>query len=179
MNSPIRYQLNRYIWHALRWSLLAALLASACAPLEERGARQKTPGAGQKIREAARQDRSIIEVYPLQDPVAQALLEQAREYESQGRWEWAAIQVNRALTVQPDDPQLLQYLAELQLQLGDSEQAQTLAQRSFSLGPKVGPLCSRNWRTIASAGEIAGNGEVVDEAGRQLRHCIQQAQPRF
>ncbi len=51
------------------------------------------------------------------------------------------------------DPQLLQHMAEIKLQKEDCQQALNFASRSYDIGPRVGEICSRNWRTISVAKE--------------------------
>lgn len=48
----------------------------------------------------------------------------------------------------PDSPDLLQDRAEVAVRLKNFSDAEKLARQSWSLGPKLGTLCARNWQTM-------------------------------
>mgnify|MGYP000273024487 FL=1 len=79
--------------------------------------------------------------------------------------------LERALRIQPRNPELLQSMAEVQLQLRDYDQAMGFASRSYDLGPRVGELCSRNWRTIGVAREYLDDARGAAEAEQYARAC--------
>jgi len=95
----------------------------------------------------------------------------------------------------PDDPAVLQERAEVALLQGEYDRAATLAERAFTLGSQVGPLCRQHWetlrqvrqhgRTLAAvpkprqtpdqaaeqAAGLAALDQAIDEAGRRRDAC--------
>jgi len=76
------------------------------------------------------------------------------------------------LRIEPRDPEILQSMAEVQLQNGDFEQALNFAIRSYDSGPRVGEICSRNWRTIGVARRQLGDPSGSDEAVQRAASCM-------
>ncbi len=165
---------KRIEWRGRCAALFAAFLLSACvsappapAPVEERvdppeetsepPAQVATPG---------------VQVFPLQNPAVKTLMAQAGEAGDQGRFEDAALLLERALRIQPRDPELLQEMAEVQLQKQDYEQALNFAVRSYDEGPRVGEICARNWRTISTARRQLGDNSGSREAAGRVEQCI-------
>ena len=97
-----------------------------------------------------------MQVYPLQESGCAELTDQANRAEAAGDLGQAAVLLERALRIQPRDPELLQHMAEVQLQRQDYQQALSFATRSHDVGPRVGELCARNWRTIARVARAPG-----------------------
>ena len=62
-------------------------------------------------------------------------------------------------------------LAEVALLQSEYERAQTLSQRAFELGSKVGPLCRRHWATIEQAHLALGRAEAAANAHAQIDTC--------
>jgi len=122
------------------------------------------------VRVPASQDSAGVQVFPLQNPAVKELLADASSAESVGDYGTAAVLLERALRIEPRDPEILQSMAEVQLQNGDYEQALNFAVRSYDSGPRVGEICSRNWRTIGVArerlGDRSGSAEAVERASR-------------
>lgn len=158
-------------------SLLLAACASAPqtpAPVEER------TEVEEEVREpAARQDAEGVQVFPLQNPAVKTLLAEAGEAEDQGRYDDAALLLERALRIQPRDPELLQQMAEVQVQKQDYEQALSFAVRSYDSGPRVGELCARNWRTISLARQRLGDNSGAREAEERVAQCISARPARY
>ena len=152
---------------------VAALLLSACAgwtppaaPVEE------SEEVEARVREPARQDSAGVQVFPLQNPAVKELLADASSAESIGDYNRAAALLERALRIEPRDPEILQSMAEVQLQNGDFEQALNFAVRSYDTGPRVGEICSRNWRTIADARGHLGDRSGSAEAAQRASSCM-------
>jgi tetratricopeptide (TPR) repeat protein len=124
------------------------------------------------VREPAKQDSEGIQVFPLQNPAVKELLANADAAESAGDYSQAATLLERALRIQPRDPEILQSLAEVQLQVKDYEQALGFATRSYDLGPRVGEICSRNWHTISVCRKYLGDEEGSIEAASRARACM-------
>lgn len=145
----------------IKWlALLALLTLAACssqppvaAPVEDREVETR-------VREPASEDSEGVQVYSLQNPAVKQLTAQAESAEQVGQLDKAGGYLERALRIQPRDPQLLQHMAEIKLQKQDYHQALNFATKSYDIGPRVGEICSRNWRTISVA-----RGHLDDAAG--------------
>lgn len=125
-----------------------------------------------RVREPARQDSDGVQVYPLRNPAVEELVGEADEAEAVGDLDQAAVLLERALRIQPRNPEILQLMAEIQLQKKDYEQALTFATRSYDIGPRVGEICSRNWRTISVARDYMGNPSGAAEAEEKALSCM-------
>jgi len=151
-------------------ALVPVFLIAACAvppptPGEEREVEQR-------VREPAQQQNAGVQVFPLQSPAVKALLQDAREAEAGGDYDLAAVSLERALRIQPRDPEILQCLAEIQLRKKDYEQALNFAIRSYDAGPRVGEICGRNWNTISVAREHTGDASGSAEARKRAGQCM-------
>jgi tetratricopeptide (TPR) repeat protein len=160
----------RQNWGHLIAGVLGAILLSGCAtrtpaPVEDRE-------VDTRVREPARQDAKGVQVFPLQNPAVKELLADAGRAESSGNYDQAAVLLERALRIQPSDPEILQSLAEVNLQVKDYEQALNFAIRSYDSGPRVGEICSRNWRTVSVAREHLGDHNGSVEAERRAGACM-------
>jgi len=124
-----------------------------------------------RVREPARQDSEGVQVHPLRNPAVEELATEAAEAEKIGNLDQAAVLLERALRIQPRNPEVLQHMAEVQLQKKDYEQALNFATRSYDIGPRVGEICSRNWRTISVAREYLGNPSGSVEAEEKAVSC--------
>lgn len=163
-------------------SMLAMLLLTACAtrqPPPPPGATQSPADTTdrtveEKVREPAQQQRGGVQVFPLQNPAVKELLKQAQEAEAAGDYDAAAVAIERALRIQPRDPELLQQMAEIQLQKKDYQQALNFASRSYDSGPRVGELCHRNWRTMSVAQTALGDKRSASLAAARADDCNNQ-----
>lgn len=154
----------------LVFGLALALLAVACAsgrpaPVEEREVTQR-------VRAPARQESAGVQVFPLQNPAVVQLTEEARRAEHAGDFDQAAVLLERAMRIKPRDPELMQHMAEVQLQKRDYEQALNFAIRSYDTGPRVGEICARNWRTIGVAREHLKDPSGAQEAEQRAGQCM-------
>ena len=68
--------------------------------------------------------------------------------------------------------ELLQQVAEIKLQQAEYEQALNFAVRSYDVGPKVGEICSKNWRTISLAKERLEDTAGAREAEQRASRCM-------
>lgn len=148
-------------------SLLAALLTACAGTGLERGSEIDA-----RVREPARQDSEGVQVFPLQNPAVKELLADARAAENSGHLEQAVALLERALGIQPRNPEILQHMAEVQLQKKDYQQALNFAVRSYDTGPRVGELCSRNWRTISVARDHLGDPSGSVQAEQRAVNCM-------
>jgi len=153
------------------FSGLLILLVSGCAtrsgpaPVEESEVESR-------IRQAARDDSNGVQVFPLRNPAVEELMADASAAERAGEADRAAMLLERALRIQPRDPELLQQVAEIKLQQAEYEQALNFAVRSYDVGPKVGEICSRNWRTISLARERLQDNAGAADAERRATGCM-------
>jgi tetratricopeptide (TPR) repeat protein len=123
------------------------------------------------------EDNAQLQVYPHQDPAVENLMQRAAALRERGDLDGAIDAVNQALELAPRDPELLQEMAELRLLDGDFRMANRLARESWVLGPRVGPLCERNWHTIALAAPRVGDQQGALEAATELPRCAAAAVP--
>jgi pyruvate/2-oxoglutarate dehydrogenase complex dihydrolipoamide acyltransferase (E2) component len=114
---------------------------------------------------------SAVQVQPLRDPAIEGFLNQAHAAETAKNYDAAAEAAARALALAPDAPDILQYQAEIEIFRGHWKAAEDLAVKSFTLGPKVGSLCARNWQTVVEA-RIALNDPTTEaQAKQRLKEC--------
>lgn len=125
-----------------------------------------------RVREPARQDSEGVQVFPLQNPAVKELMADAGQAETGGDYDQAAVLLERALRIQPRDPEILQHMAEVQLRKKDYQQALTFAVRSYDIGPRVGEICSRNWRTISVARGHLGDNGGSEQAEQRASACM-------
>lgn len=131
------------------------------------------------IRAAGAHDDSVVEVKPLRDPAVDALMAEAQQNERSGNYAAATAAVDKALQISPDAPDLLQERAELAIRLKDFAGAEKLAHKSWSLGPRVGPLCARNWQTIVEARLQANDKLGANTARKWVQQCHKAGVPRY
>lgn len=154
-----------------------ALLLSACAtqapaPTEDRS-------VAEQVRAPAGEQPAGLQVYPLRNPAVTELTEAALAAEQAGDLDQAAMLLERALRIESRDPELLQHMAEIRLARGEWEQADSYAGRSFDVGPRVGELCQRNWRTMALARERLNRFDDAHQARERLLACQIEPPARF
>jgi tetratricopeptide (TPR) repeat protein len=149
---------------------IPVVMLSACAgySLAPSGDRE----VESRVREPAAEESEGVQVFPLQNPAVKELLADASNAETAGDYDQAAILLERALRIQPRDPEILQAMAEVQLQKQDYEQALNFAVRSYDIGPRVGEICNRNWRTISVAREHLGDASGSAQAEQKALVCM-------
>lgn len=152
--------LKNHVCRALITACLACLAAAGCSRHEP------VRSIPEVDAEAAQ-----VQVYPLQNPAVRVLRERSTEQREAGDLRGALDSNAAALELAPENPLLMQDRAELHLLDGDYREALRLAQKSWQLGPRVGPLCERNWNTIALAAPRVGNDEAALEARRRVTDC--------
>jgi tetratricopeptide (TPR) repeat protein len=157
--------------------LLTAFVLAGCA-------QSGTPASGAKprvavdpaaavraIRAAGEGLDSAVQVHPLRDAAIDGFLKKAHDAEVAQDFASAVLAADSALKLAPDAPDILQYRAELDVQRGEWNQAEQLAIKSFSLGPKVGSLCARNWQTVVEARTAMNDVATVAQAQQRLKEC--------
>ena len=131
------------------------------------------------IRAAAGNDERELAVQPLRDPMVEDLRQSATRLEAQRHYAEAAAALDKALTIVPEDPALLQERAEVALLLKDPLAAEALARRAYGLGAKVGPLCRRHWTTVRQTRLLAGDAAGAAQALTQVEACKVAGPNRF
>lgn len=124
-----------------------------------------------EVRAAGADGDDALDVQPLRDPEIEDLRASATRAETAGEFDEADTHVKSALAITPDDPELLQWRAELLLAQAYYDEAAILANRSYERGPKLGALCRRNWTTIRLAREMRGQDADASTAGQQAARC--------
>jgi tetratricopeptide (TPR) repeat protein len=123
------------------------------------------------IRAAGMGMDSAVQVQPLRDPAIEGFLKQAHAAETAKNYDGAADAAARALKLAPDAPDILQYQAEIEALRGNWKQAEDLAVKSFTLGPKVGSLCARNWQTVVEARIVFKDPATEAQAKARIKDC--------
>jgi tetratricopeptide (TPR) repeat protein len=98
-------------------------------------------------------------------------LARAHAAERAGQLDAAVAEAEQALALAPEAPDILQYRAELEVARGQWQQAEQFAIRSFTLGPKVGGLCARNWQTVVEARLALDDAATMAQAKKRLAEC--------
>ena len=154
--------------------VLAALVGCASAPPPAPAPAGPAPLTNVQIIEAvqlAGKDGVELVVTPLVDPHVKDLRERASKAQARARYARADKELLKALAITPDDPDLLQWRAELAVLRNQRAEAEALAQRSIRLGPKSGPLCRRNWTLLKLLRDSRGEVENVASAHAMLERC--------
>lgn len=178
----MRYPLKPLVQISL---LLLASLAAGCSLLPARPAApapvaiMPTYDMVAAIRAAGAREKSVIDVTPLSDPAVSELQAAARHDELVGQYNAAAHTLDQALKLAPDSPDLLQDRAEIAVRLKDFSDAEKLAHESWSLGPKLGPLCARNWQTIVEMRLQQRDKTGAASAERWVKECHKPGIQRF
>jgi len=157
-------------------SLLVSLLLGACSLFAPAPSPVPRPVLSSHdmvaaIRAAGAREQSIIDVNPLRDPGVATLDDAALHDEQTGHYAAAAAKLDKAIRLSPDSPDLLQDRAEVAVWLRDFTTADKLAHQSWSLGPKLGPLCARNWQTVVEIRLQAGDEKAAASARQWVQQC--------
>lgn len=164
--------------------VVATLLLGACSraatpPVEVQRPDRDPNAAVTAIRAAGAKLESSVEVKPLRDPAVDGLLRQAHDLEMQGQPAQALEVLRRAEKIAATAPDIIQYEAELLIEIRDWKQAEIAARRSFELGPKVGALCARNQQTLVETRRMAADAAGAEQARQQVAACNVPAPARF
>lgn len=164
--------------HCIRIAALAlfVLAFAACSPPPDGPpAATKAPAPKRdlvaEVRAQGTDAPDSLEVAPLRDPQVEDLRATAARHERARNFVDADKAIAQALTITPNDPDLLQQRAELALARADYALAEQLANASYERGPKLGGLCRRNWATIRLAREMRGQAAGAATAGSQGQRC--------
>lgn len=171
--------MNRHIQIVSLAFLLGACSQAVIAPVETQRP-DRDPGAAlAAIRAAGANAQSSVEVKPLRDPAVEGMLRRARDLEAQGQLAQALELARDAQKVASASPEIMQYEAELLIQMREWKQAEAAAKRSWELGPRVGALCARNQQTLVETRSASGDVGGTEEARQQLAACNVPAPGRY
>lgn len=165
--------------------LVSSLLLPACAlfapPPEPVVLRPPPPARDYigEVRSAARDTPSVLEVVAIESPAVTRLLEEAEAAESRKAFVAARRAVSVARQIEPENPRVLQYLAEYALREGNWADAEHLALRSYEGSAQLGALCIRNKMTVSIARAERGDDPGAIAARARADECAQKALPRF
>ena len=124
-----------------------------------------------EIRSQAKTLGSAVTVDPLPDPALADLKARAQDEEAKQQYAAAHETLARAIAIRPEDPGLYQWQAELALAQEQYAEAETLAAKSYEMGPKIGEICARNWLTIRAARIEQKQPENAESANAQVAGC--------
>ena len=187
-NGWVRKINQRFPFNPLVITAALILLAACAGPAPVPAAKPQTPlppepeprqEVQQRVREPARQQSAGVQVYPLQNTAVKSLLQDASQAEAKGNYDSAVVALERAMRIQPSDPEVLQAMAEIQLQKKDYEQALNFAIRSYDSGSRVGEICARNWNTISVARERLGDAMGSAQATQRSSQCMNSKPPGY
>jgi hypothetical protein len=136
------------------------------------------PALLQEVR-AAGQLGNELDVQPLRDPQVEDLRASASAAEARGDYAGAQGALAQAIRISPQDPDLLQWHAEMSLVKHDWAGAEQFATQSWERGPKLGGLCRRNWTTIRLAAESRGDAVAAGQAQQRTAACAVAPPNRF
>jgi Tfp pilus assembly protein PilF len=97
-------------------------------------------------------------------PAVNAFVQEARTQTQAGELDAAARAYERALRIEPRNALLWHYLAQVRLQQGKLDQAESLAAKSDTLAGSNRPLRGSNWRLIGDARAKKGDNLGADAA---------------
>lgn len=109
------------------------------------------------------QDSNKI-THVIANPAVKDLWDQAEAARRAGDYDTAALLLERALRIAPDDAVMWSRLAEIHLSQGNSQQAENLAAKSNAMTVDNGTLNYRNWLIIARARSMRGDDIGAQEA---------------
>ena len=158
---------------ALACCLLAACSGSTGAASADTAPATRPAGSAQLLQQVrgAGEVGDELDVQPLRDPRVEDLRAEATADEERGDYAGAARALAKAAEITPDDPDLLQWQAEMALVSRDWATADVLAARSWERGPKLGGLCRRNWTTRRLAAEARNDTAAAAQAQQQVAAC--------
>lgn len=156
-------------------ALTLALAACSSPPAPQKAATKPAAPAARnllaEVRAAGADGDDSLDVQPLRDPEIEDLRASATRAETAARFDEADGYLREALAIAPDDPDLLQWRAELALAQARYDEAVQLASRSYETGPKLGALCRRNWTAVKLAREMTGHAAAATAAAQQAARC--------
>ncbi len=124
-----------------------------------------------EIRMEAAKAGDVLVIEPVQNPAVTVLLHRIQEADAAGAHAQAQALTLEAEQIEPNNPVVIQFKAEVQLHTSGFAMAEVLAQKSFDASAQTGPLCVRNWLTIAEARLARENAEGAALARARAKEC--------
>lgn len=149
-----------YIHQSWKWSaILIALLFAGCVT---------SPGIyddSGDYQDSGDLDSSSTKIkHPIGNPAVMELWQQAENARGMQDYETAAMMLERALRIKPNDAVMWSRLAEIHLKQSNSNQAENLAAKSNAMSLDNPLLNYRNWLIIAKARSQKGDDIGAQEA---------------
>jgi tetratricopeptide (TPR) repeat protein len=167
--------MTRFAMRTTALSTLLLALAACSPPPDEPPATTRVAAPKRdlvaEVRAQGADAPDSLDVQPLRDPQVEDLLAAAARHENAKAFDEADAAITKALTLVPNDPELLQHRAEIALARAEYALAEQLANTSYERGPKLGGLCRRNWATIRLSREMRGQADGAATAGAQAQRC--------
>ena len=174
---PRRAPAPRTLLLNLGLALALLLLVSGCAstPTQPQLSAEPQPARDliAELYAMVEADDAIV-IEPLPDPEVEDLRQDAKKALALRDLERAARSIMQALEIRPGRPDLLQMRAEVALGQQALEDAESFAMESFESGPKLGPLCRRNWAAIQLARELRGQTDSAASAREEADRCTRE-----
>lgn len=98
------------------------------------------------------------------NPAIMSLWQKSKQFEETGDLDEAILQIERAVRIEEEDAILWSRLAELNLKIGNANQAASIAELSNELPISDNILLYRNWLIIADARRLLGDLSGAEEA---------------
>ena len=154
-------------------ALLTACGGSTTGGLADAGPATRPAGSAELLQQvrSAGQVGDELDVQPLRDPRVEDLRAAATQAEARGDYAGATRLLAQAAQLTPEDPDLLQWQAEMALVSRDWAGAEALASHSWNRGPRLGGLCRRNWTTRRIAADARGDAAAAAQAQQQVAAC--------
>ncbi len=159
-------------------AIATILLATGCAALPPLSPPWTPPAPSQRPAPLPSQEPEFLPpsapppvMAPSENNAVVALLQKSQSQSSAGQLDAASASLERALRIEPRNPELWQKLARVRLEQNDYQQAENLAAKSNALAGKDRRLRSENWRIIGEArskrGDRAGAKAAFERAARE------------
>jgi hypothetical protein len=132
-----------------------------------------------EIRTEAAKAGDVLIIEPVQNPAVTVLLGKIQQADAQGEHGKARAMTVQAEQIEPENPVVIQFKAEMQLRAQGFAMAEVLAQKSYDASAQTGPLCVRNWLTIAEARSARENLTGAQQARVRAKDCPLKAVQRL
>jgi hypothetical protein len=153
--------------------LFVALALGACSFFGPKPVRAPKPpplpprDVVKEIRLAAEKAGDVLLIQPVQNPRITVILGDVVAAEAVGNFKKSQRLLAEAQSIEGNNPLVVQFQAEIWLREKDYLKAETTAQKSFDSSAQTGPLCVRNWLTIAES--RLGRKDLAGEANARTR----------
>ena len=157
--------------------ILIPLLLAACAgqppvPVED-------DEVDTRVRTPASEDSAGVQVYSLQNPAVKELTAQAVVPSAPVSWTRPAVTLSGQCESNRGIRNCYNKWRKSSCKNQDYQQALNFAERSYDIGPRVGEICSRNWRTISVAREHLDDASGANDAEKRASRCMNTRPKRY